>query len=326
MHLLTDGQHIMALTTTQLLALMQLPGVGKKTVLKIREKVNGVIDDRSLIDVLLAAKVLKKTPAGKIPFEMADLNDAIRQAEDLLEATNRQNMVTLSYDEPDFPETLRQAVDDEGRWDPALVIFCQGNLELLKRPGIAVIGTRRVNPTAVTAGKVLSSGFAARGLVVVSGLALGSDTAAHEGALVGAPGATIAVLGNGLDTIYPKENQGLAQRIVDEGGLLLTEYPLGTKANRFTLVARDRLQAALSRATVVLQSSINGGCYHAARATVALKRPLYAVRYSDPVFDASQETAGNRDLMATYGAQPIGGYKTKTEMNSALDALVTALT
>lgn len=316
----------MALTTTQLLALMQLPGVGKKTVLKIREKVNGYLDDQSLLDVLTAAKVLKKTPRGKVPFELEDLRAANRQAEALLEATSRLGFVTMSYDEPQFPEALRQAVDDEGRWDPALVIFCQGNLELLERPGIAVIGTRRVHPTAVTAGKVLSAGFAARGLVVVSGLALGSDTAAHEGALTGAKASTIAVLGNGLDAIYPKENQGLAQRIVDEGGLLLTEYPLGTKATRFTLVARDRLQAALSRATVVLQTGINGGSYHASRATVALHRPLYAVRYTDPTFDASDDTAGNRDLIKNYGAQPIGGYKTKTEMNSALDALVAALT
>ena len=284
----------MALTTTQLLALMQLPGVGKKTVLKIREKVNGYLDDQSLLDVLTVAKVLKKTPRGKVPFELEDLRAANRQAEALLEATSRLGFVAMSYDEPQFPEALRQAVDDEGRWDPALVIFCQGNLELLERPGIAVIGTRRVHPTAVTAGKVLSAGFAARGLVVVSGLALGSDTAAHEGALV--------------------------------GGLLLTEYPLGTKATRFTLVARDRLQAALSRATVVLQTGINGGSYHASRATVALHRPLYAVRYTDPTFDASDDTAGNRDLMENYGAQPIGGYKTKTAMNSALDALVAALT
>lgn len=134
---------------------------------------------------------------------------------------------------------------------------------------------------------------------IVSGLALGCDTAAHEGALkVG--GATTAFLGGGLDEIYPQENEGLARRIVERGGLLLSEYPVGTQGNKYTLVARDRLQAGLAAATLVVQCSRHSGTMHASKATLSAGKPLLVVEYKSWV-DPSK-TEGNEYLKSIGAA------------------------
>lgn len=145
----------------------------------------------------------------------------------------------------------------------------------------------------MTAGKYFASRFASQGVNIVSGLAIGCDTAVHEGALL-VGGATTAFLGGGLDEIYPRENEGMARRIVDNGGLLLSEYPIGMPGNKYTLVARDRLQAGLASATLVIQCSRHSGTMHASKATLSAGKPLLVVDYKSGV-DPSR-TEGNEYL------------------------------
>ena len=127
----------------------------------------------------------------------------------------------LVYIDSDYPEGLRQI------FDPPPVLWVRGDRKLLSRPGIAVVGTRKPSPYGMGMSEMLSRDLAARGLVVLSGMARGIDTAAHKGALA-AGGKTVAVWGTGVDVIYPKENKSLAEDILRSGGTIISELPLGT--------------------------------------------------------------------------------------------------
>ena len=123
-----------------------------------------------------------------------------------------------------------------------------------------------------------------------------------------AGGKTTAILANGLDhdSIYPPENQELAEEIVKEGGLLLSEYRIGSIVNRYNLVARDRLQAGLSLATLVVQTGEKGGTMHAATTTLTANKPLYTVLYKDPATNNHEKCLGNA-LLVRKGAKYISG-------------------
>ena len=129
-------------------------------------------------------------------------------------------------------------------------------------------------------------------------MAIGCDTAGHHGALKCDNGKTTAFLAHGLDSVYPPENEKLAAEIVERGGLLMSEYPIGDAVNRYYLVARDRLQAALSAATIVIQTGIHGGTNHAANTTLISKKPLFCVKYNDSLLMSHDNVVGNKTLVA----------------------------
>ncbi len=127
----------------------------------------------------------------------------------------------LTLDDPAYPPLLRQI------YDPPVVMYVRGNVDALSAPGITVVGTRHPTPYGVGMAERLSCDLANNlGLVITSGMAPGVDTAAHRGALMG-KGKTIAVFGTGIDVIYPRENQKIADSILATGGALVTEFPVG---------------------------------------------------------------------------------------------------
>ena len=138
-------------------------------------------------------------------------------------------------------------------------------------------------------------------------MAIGCDTCGHKGALK-AKGKTTAILANGLDnnSIYPSENKDLAEDIVAGGGLLISEYRIGTPVNRYSLVARDRLQSGLSLATLVIQTGENGGSMHAAMSTLQAGKPLYTIYFKDEVTRQHEKCLGNA-LLVSKGAEYIKG-------------------
>lgn len=166
-----------------------------------------------------------------------------------------------------------------------------------------MIGTRKNTPTAKIAGEYLAGEFAKQGFCIVSGLALGCDTSAHLGALK-AGGKTLAFMGNGLDSVYPKQNEQLAEDIIARGGLLMSEHKAGIPSTPYNLVARDRLQAGISLATIVIQTGIQGGTMHAANATLNSSKPLYVLRYQDKATATHEQTQGNY-LLEEKGAKTI---------------------
>ena len=127
---------------------------------------------------------------------------------------------------------------------------------------------------------------------------------------------------NGLDweSIYPKENLELAQDIVRNGGLLLSEYPIGQSGGRYGLVARDRLQAGLAKATVVVQTGVKGGTMHAVNATLASGKPLFAVEYRNPADTNHEKVQGNIMLIREKGALPLRSNEIESAIRIIEDA------
>ena len=206
---------------------------------------------------------------------------------------------------------LRKAINEEGKADPPMLLWYRGDLSLLQMPGIAVIGTREATPEGTAGGEFLSGEFAKRGFNIVSGLAIGCDTCGHKGALnVG--GRTTAFLANGLDhdSIYPPENQVLAEEIVERGGLLLSEYRIGSIVNRYSLVARDRLQAGLAQATLVVMTGVKGGTMHAANTTLKAGKPLFVMKFKNDYTNQHEKCLGNAYLVQ-QGAKYISGEDMK---------------
>ena len=175
----------------------------------------------------------------------------------------------LSLADARYPRSLLQTAD------PPLLVFTQGRLALMDAPAIAVVGSR--NPTPQGHGNALAfaQALSEAGVTVVSGLARGIDGAAHEGALKG-PGSTIAVVGTGLDLVYPKAHQALAARI-GEQGLMLSEFVLGTPPLSPNFPRRNRIVAGLSRGTLVVEAALQSGSLITARLAAEMGREVLAI-------------------------------------------------
>jgi DNA processing protein len=161
-------------------------------------------------------------------------------------------------------------------YDPPLILYVRGNVEALSQFGIAVVGTRHPTPYGVSMAERLSCDLAARGIIIISGMARGVDTAAHRGAL-NAHGKTVAVWGTGVDVTYPKENQKLADQIVSSGGTILSEFPLGTFPAPQNFPIRNRVISGLSIGVLVIEAGEYSGTRVTARCALEQGRDVYAV-------------------------------------------------
>jgi DNA processing protein len=178
----------------------------------------------------------------------------------------------LTLGDPAYPPLLLQTAD------PPLLLYLQGRPELLTAPSVAVVGSR--NPTAqgTDNARDFAKALSQSGLVVVSGLALGIDGAAHEGALEAGPGGagTIAVVGTGLDIAYPSRHRGLAQRIAERGALV-SEYAPGTPPLAPNFPQRNRIIAGLSLGTLVVEAALRSGSLITARMAVEAGREVFSI-------------------------------------------------
>lgn len=172
--------------------------------------------------------------------------------------------------------------------DPPLVLHALGALACLQRPAVALVGSRHATPAGVLTAKRLSTELATLGIEVVSGLAVGIDAAAHEAALsVGGLGSTVAVVGCGLQEVYPRAHQGLFDQIA-QMGLVLSEHPLGTPALPAYFPQRNRIIAGLSVAVVVVEAALRSGSLITARLATEAGRDVFAV----PGHLSSPQSAG----------------------------------
>lgn len=159
--------------------------------------------------------------------------------------------------------------------DPPPFLYVKGSLDRLLFP-LAVVGSRRASTYGLTATRKLCADLCAKGLAIVSGLALGIDSAAHQGALEGG-GATFAVLGNGLKTVYPRENLKLAHQIIDNGGALISELPMRMGPEAFNFPKRNRIISGLCMGTVVTEAASKSGSLITARLALEQNREVFAV-------------------------------------------------
>jgi DNA processing protein len=161
-------------------------------------------------------------------------------------------------------------------YDPPAVLWGRGSLELLGRPGIAVVGTRQPSVYGAGMAEVLSRDLAMRGLTILSGMARGVDTVAHKAA-IDAGGKTVAVWGTGIDVIYPKENKKLAEQIVAQGGAIVSEFPLGTFPAPQNFPIRNRTLSGMSVGVLVVEGGEYSGTRITARCALEQGRDVYAV-------------------------------------------------
>ncbi|HEY5611003.1 MAG TPA: DNA-processing protein DprA, partial [Thermoanaerobaculia bacterium] len=195
----------------------------------------------------------------------------------------RTSVVTLVDDA--YPQLLREIVD------PPPLLHVRGRVELLDVAAIAVVGSRRASPYATNAAARFSRELAEAGVCVISGLARGIDSAAHDAALA-AGGTTVAVLGTGIDIVYPRSNRRLFDRIADEG-LLVSEFPLGAEPKPIHFPIRNRIIAGLSLGAIVVEASARSGSLITARLASEQGREVFAVPGS--IFSAG--SAGTHALI-----------------------------
>jgi len=175
----------------------------------------------------------------------------------------------VCYDENDYPPLLKEITD----YPPLL--YCSGNIELLKNPQIAIVGSRNCTPGGARTAKDFAVTLAKAGLTITSGMASGIDTQAHLGAL-SCGGNTVAVTGTGLDRIYPSENKQLAYDI-HENGLLVSEFPLGTGPISDNFPRRNRVISGLSVATLIVEATRRSGSLITARQAAEQGREVFAI-------------------------------------------------
>lgn len=176
-------------------------------------------------------------------------------------------LITLA--DSQYPRALLEAPD------PPLLLYLEGNIELLGHPALAIVGSRHPSAQGAANAKALAAALADAGLTIVSGLASGIDASAHEGALA-ATGHTIAVLGTGVDRIYPAQNAALAARVRAQGALL-SEMPLGTPPRPFHFPQRNRIIAGLSAGVVVVEANLRSGSRITARIAADIGREVMAL-------------------------------------------------
>lgn len=234
-----------------LMALQHLPRIGRATAL--RAALSGNIPGAPAVSSLKEASLVEA-------YEWADRE---------LDRSHRAGVHIVDFFDQRYPPRLSEI------GDPPVILFVRGNVDLLSNPRfVAVVGTREPSRFGETAARSVTSALAERQWGIVSGLARGIDTIAHQTALdIGAP--TIAVLGCGLDRVYPPENKGLADKIVASGGALISELPLGAPPIPRNLIARDRLQSGTAVAVMLAQTGVEGGAMHTARFAAEQGRPIF---------------------------------------------------
>lgn len=182
----------------------------------------------------------------------------------------RPQRAILSLGDLRYPTTVLEAAD------PPLLLFAEGDLRLLQAPSVAIVGSRHATVQGEENARAFAEALSLAGVTVVSGLARGIDAAAHEGALAAGSGSTIAVLGTGLLQVYPKAHIALARRIAQQG-LVLSEFLPDTPALRANFPKRNRIVAALSRGTLVVEAAVQSGSLITARLASEMGREVLAI-------------------------------------------------
>jgi DNA processing protein len=250
---------------TYWLALALTPGLGPTRIKKLTEHYGTAerVFQASLTE--LEAMGMRAVSAQSIATGKS-LELAEEECVKAVEA--RARIISLS--DPEYPARLKEI------YDPPVVLFVKGRVEVLAQPGIAMVGTRHPTPYGSGMAERLSTDLAARGLVIISGLARGVDTASHRGA-VAAKGKTVAVLGTGIDVMYPRENSRLAEQIVALGGALITEFPVGTSPTPQNFPIRNRIISGMSAGVLVVEAAEYSGTRITSRCALEQNRDVYAV-------------------------------------------------
>lgn len=292
-----------SLDTRSVLTLLRVKNFGQKTVRYflqiVAEDPTDITDIHETRRIIIDNKDNFKRINSKFEIPtINDIQDAAESAEKIIENSYKKDISLLCFNDSMFPEQLREIPN------PPLILYARGNIECINQnTSVAVVGTR--NPTAYgeKAAEKLGAFFAKEGLTVVSGLALGCDSAAHEGC-TSEHGTAIAVMAHGLDRIYPRQNENLAQKILRENGCLISEYPPETRPSKHFFIERDRLQSGISEAVVVIETDVKGGTMHTVEYALKQNRLLFCINHP-PKLLCYDQTRGNQMLINDKKALPL---------------------
>lgn len=254
------------MTNIRFVALALAPGIGGATL-------RALIDRFGDIDSVWEAspEALRAASHRVSPQVIAYMrNISLDQVEDGLNSWSDEGISVLTWSDDDYPQHLR----DISSAPP--ILFARGDLLDTDQEAVAIIGTRQASDDRLAEARRIAAELAARGLTVVSGLAMGIDTAAHQGALDAAAGRTLAVLGSGLNRIHPRGNADLADRIAQRGAVLSELQPTMPVQGRH-LMARNRIISGLSRAVIVVEAGQDSGTLNTARAAQKQRRLVLAL-------------------------------------------------
>lgn len=188
-----------------------------------------------------------------------------------LDWASRENCHIVLFCDEDYPNILKNIPD------PPPVLFIKGNKELLNRPQLAIVGSRNASKLGIEIAYKFAQELVKFKLVITSGLALGIDASSHKGAMQSGKESTIAVLGNGLDVIYPKKHLWLTEQIIYNGGALISEFPLGTQPLPINFPRRNRIISGLSLGILVIEASINSGSLITADYAIEQGREVFVI-------------------------------------------------
>jgi DNA processing protein len=264
---LSDRTTLTALTEDRVawLALAVTPQLGPRRILRATERCGS---PAKILSFSLTELESLQFPAESVQFIFE--GHARRAADQQIDELAKTGATFLTYEDEAYPERLREI------FDPPVLLWIRGNCELLAQPSIAVVGTRHPTPYGTGMAEMLSRDLAARGLIILSGMARGVDTAAHRGALA-AKRPTIAIWGTGVDVVYPKENKSLAEQIVAGGGAILSEFPLGTFPAPQNFPKRNRILSGMSVGVLVIEAAEYSGTRVTARCALEQNREVFAV-------------------------------------------------
>jgi DNA processing protein len=227
-----------------------------------------------------------------------EINGSLASSKNDIARGAAANTYAVPFGSSYYPPSLAEITDAPP------ILFVRGNLEaLLNVPGVAVVGTRKATANGLTIATRIATFLSNNGWAVISGLALGIDAAAHEGALLGTT-ATIAVLAHGLERASPRANEPLGLRILERGGAWVSEHPYGTTARPQYFVQRNRIQVGLSAASVIVEGELHSGSMTQAEYCLRYRRELFAV-VPTPGTVTSIQSELPRMLVSQRGAHAI---------------------
>lgn len=230
-------------------------------------------------------------------FSNKDLvNKALFEADMILEKNKELNIKTTFYTDKNYPKELAK-IDDP----PAIIYYKGEEFSRISEYAIACVGTRKPTKFSYNAVNYLVPQWVNNNCSIISGLACGVDKLSHQ-SCISSGGKTIAVLAHGLDMVYPKENRILANRILSNGGTLMSEYPVGKKADKFRFVNRNRLIVGMSRAVVIYECDEKSGTMHNAQFALQQKKPIFCPDIGDKI---SEFQTGTKKLIDEHVATVI---------------------
>lgn len=277
------------------IALKQLKGIGNSTILKIPK------------DKLINCKSIKELVGAT--YSDKDLTKAIEKSEEIINNSKNNNIDVISDIDPRYPVYLLKIKSHPP------ILFAKGNISLLNHENIvAIVGSRKALSESLNLTKEITKKFIDEDFVIVSGLAEGVDTQAHKVAIEN-KGKTIAVLPSDLINIFPVANKQLAKEIIDNNGLLVSEYHIDSIINKYNFVDRDKIQSGLSLGVFVIESKIDGGTMHTANFCQKQERLLIVLNNLNSELNIN--FSGNQELLLKMKqTDNIIDYKKNIEINT----------